>query len=125
VDALLSGPQEGSVTLSNVRCDGPGSVLSIGDVMIPPHGLSIATGYDDSYNLSPARVLRSALQLGYRGSINHYVGMSHYFRLGPLVGGLYVGTAGGAINAPCAAWHGDFAVRANIASRNSARLASR
>ncbi len=110
-DVLLAGPVEGFVTLSNLKCDGPGSVLSIGDVMIPPHGLSIATGYDDSYNLTPARVLRNALQLGYRGSINHYLGMSHYFRLAPLGGGLYVGTAGGAINAPCAAWHSDFAAR--------------
>ena len=34
------------------------------------HGLRIATGYDDSYHLTPARVLRNALQLGYRGTIN-------------------------------------------------------
>jgi hypothetical protein len=31
------------------------------------------------YHLTPARLLGNALSLGYRGFINHYVGMSHYF----------------------------------------------
>ncbi|MGV3724836.1 MAG: non-contractile tail sheath protein, partial [Actinomycetota bacterium] len=31
---------------------------------------------------SPERVLAQILALGYRGALNHYVGMSHYFRLG-------------------------------------------
>jgi hypothetical protein len=48
-------------------------------------------------------------RLGYRGTINHYVGMSHYYRLEPLSGGHYVSLAGGALNAPCSAWHLDFA----------------
>jgi uncharacterized protein (TIGR02217 family) len=112
VDTALAAPAEGWVELSGLSCDGPGSTLSIGDVIVPPHGLSIATGYDDSYNQTPARLLRNAVQLGYRGSINHYVGMSHYFRLSELSGGYYVSSAGGALNAPCAAWHADFAARA-------------
>lgn len=98
--------------LSEISCDGSGSVLAIGDVMVPAHGLSIATGYDDAYNLAPERVLRQVLALGYRGAINHYVGMSHYFRLEPASGGYYVSLAGGVLNAPCAAWHADFAARA-------------
>jgi uncharacterized protein (TIGR02217 family) len=98
--------------LSNIVCDGPSSVLSIGDVLVPPHGLSTATGYDDSYNQTPERLLRNAFHLGYRGSLNHYVGMSHYFRLDPVGGGHYVSLTGGALNAPCAAWHADFAARA-------------
>ena len=60
--------------------------------IVPPHGLSMATGYDDNGTQTPARLLRSIRQLGYRGSMVHYVGMSHYFRLHPgshafLVGG--------------------------------------
>jgi uncharacterized protein (TIGR02217 family) len=111
-DASLAVPVEAWATLSNIVCDGPSSVLSIGDVFVPPHGLSTATGYDDSYNQTPERLLRNAFHLGYRGSLNHYVGMSHYFRLDPVGSGHYVSLTGGALNAPCAAWHADFAARA-------------
>ncbi|WOK36311.1 DUF2460 domain-containing protein [Sphingomonas sp. C3-2] len=111
-DAPLAAAQTGWVELSEMRCDGAGSVLAIGEAMVPEHGLSIATGYDDSYHLTPARMLRNALHLGYRGAINHYVGMSHYFRLEALYGGYYVSLMGGALNVPCAAWHRDLAIRA-------------
>ncbi len=108
----LPAPAEGWAELSEVSCEGSGSVLAIGDMIVPEHGLSIATGYDDCYNLTPARVLRNALQLGYRGAINHYVGMSHYFRLEANSGGLYASLSGGALNVACVAWHRDFAERA-------------
>lgn len=111
-DAFLTTPAEGWVEISQIVCEGSGSVLERGDAMLPEHGLSMATGYDDAYNQTPERVLRNILALGYRGDINHYVGMSHYFRLEPLYGGLYVSLAGGTLNAPCAAWHLDFAARA-------------
>ena len=111
-DAALAAPAEAWVEISGIACEGPGSVLSVGDVVLPEHGLRIANGYDDCYHLTPARVLRNALQLGYRGSILHYVGMSHYFRLELNSGGYYVSLAGGTLNVACAAWHGDFARRA-------------
>ncbi|AJP73129.1 DUF2460 domain-containing protein [Sphingomonas hengshuiensis] len=111
-DAALAAPVEGWAEMSGIVCEGPGAVLSIGDVVVPEHGLRIASGYDDSYNLTPARLLRNLLQLGYRGDILHYVGMSHYFRLEAHSGGYYVGLAGGALNVACAAWHRDFAARA-------------
>ncbi|MET0310367.1 MAG: DUF2460 domain-containing protein [Sphingomonas sp.] len=111
-DGALAGPVEAWVELSDVTCEGPGVVLAIGDVVVPEHGLGIATGYDDCYHLTPERVLRNALQLGYRGSIVHYVGMSHYFRLEANSGGYYASLAGGALNNACAAWHADYAVRA-------------
>src|SRR3546814_12251946 len=72
----------------------------------------MATGYDDAFNQTPERLLRNVLSLGYRGDINHYVGMSHYFRLEALGSGLYVSLTGGTLNAPCAAWHREFAARA-------------
>ncbi|OJY67485.1 MAG: hypothetical protein BGP16_02870 [Sphingobium sp. 66-54] len=102
---------EGWVALSGMRCDGSGSVLTVGDVMVPEHGLSIATGYDDAYNQTPERIVGQALALGYRGAINHYVGMSHFMRLAPVAGGFEVAPGGGALNAPCARWHADFADR--------------
>jgi uncharacterized protein (TIGR02217 family) len=108
-DAALAAPAEGWVELSDLRCDGPGAVLAIGDAIVPEHGLGIATGYDDQYHLTPARVLRGALHLGYRGSIVHYLGMSHYPRLD---GAQVASLAGGALNVAAAAWHRDFATRA-------------
>ncbi|RXR30346.1 DUF2460 domain-containing protein [Sphingobium fluviale] len=104
--------QEGWVELTGIACDGSGSVLSIGDPMLPEHGLSIATGYDDAYNQTPERVLRQIRALGYRGDILHYVGMSHYFRLELNSGGYYASLNGGVLCSPCAAWHADFAARA-------------
>ena len=102
----LAAPAEGWAELSEIACDGSGSVLAIGEAILPEHKLRIATGYDDLYQLTPARMLRSILLLGYRALINHYVGMSHYFRLdGDLL-------AAGALNGPCAAWHADFLARA-------------
>ncbi|HEX8573361.1 MAG TPA: DUF2460 domain-containing protein [Allosphingosinicella sp.] len=111
-DSPLAAPAEGWAELDGIACDGPRSVLGLGDTLVPGHGLRIATGYDDLYHLTPARVLRNCLQLGYRGALNHYVGMSHYFRLEALGGGFYVSLAGGVLNGPCAAWHRDFCERA-------------
>lgn len=106
---MLPSPSEGWVELTGIACAGSGSVLAIGDAVVPEHRLRIATGYDDHYHLSPERLLRNALQLGYRGPINHYVGMSHYFRLDQ---NLLATAAAGALNGPCAAWHRDFLARA-------------
>ncbi|MHA0330407.1 DUF2460 domain-containing protein [Sphingomonas aquatilis] len=111
-DVPLAAAQEGWVELTGIACEGPGAVIGIGEAVLPEHGFQIASGYDDSYNLTPARLLRNALHLGYRGAITHYVGMSHYFRLDALYGGFYVGLTGGVLNVACAAWHRDFAARA-------------
>ena len=89
-----------------------GLMLDTGDVMLPEHDLKMATGYDDGYNQTPERLLRQIHALGYRDVINHYVGMSHYFRLEALGDGHYVSLAGGALNTPCRAWHADFAAKA-------------
>ncbi|RYY34335.1 MAG: TIGR02217 family protein, partial [Sphingomonadales bacterium] len=111
-DADLAAPVDAWAELSEITCEGPGSVLAVGDAVVPEHGLRIANGYDDCYHLTPARVLRNIAQLGYRGSILHYVGMSHYFRLEASSGGYYASLGATALNAACAAWHADFAARA-------------
>lgn len=112
-------PKIGWVEMSAIKADGGGAVLEIGDIMVPENGLSMATGYDDSFNQTPERLLRSIRALGYRGAINHYVGMSHYFRLETSGDGFYVslsvpqpGEQFAAINQPCAVWHRDFVTRA-------------
>ncbi len=115
-DTPLAAPVEAWVEMSDIACDGAGSVLKIGDVQVPPHGLSIATGYDDAYNVTPARLLRNIQRLGYAGAVNHYVGMSHYYRLEANGGAYYASLTGGALNVACAAWHNDFAARLKTAA---------
>lgn len=104
-DGVLAAPAQGWAEMSAVACTGSGSVLAIGDVVLPETALGMTNGYDDCYHLTPARVVRQIVQLGYRGDVVHYVGMSHYMRLAAAGGGFEAGVAGGAINAPCAAWH--------------------
>lgn len=81
-EILLAAPAQGRVAMSNIKCDGSGSVIHVNDALAPAHGLRIATAYDDMYNLPPERIVQGIERLGYRGTINHYVGMSHYFALG-------------------------------------------
>ena len=106
---VLDQPQEGWVELTGIACDGPGAVIGVGAAVLPEQGLGIASGYDDSYHLTPQRLLRNMLHLGYRGSIVHYVGMSHYFRLERSGDGLYASLTGGTLNVASAAWHHGFA----------------
>ena len=122
-DAPLAAPVEGWAELSQIRCEGSRALLTIGDAMVPPHGVGIATGYDDAYNQTPARVLRTIRGLGYRGSINHYVGMSHFMRLSADgAGGYAVDPAQPALNVASAAWHRAFF--ADAAARGHSVIAS-
>ncbi len=99
-------PVDAWVEVSDIACEGAGSVLAIGDVQVPPHRLSIATGYDDAYNVTPARLLRNIGRLGYVGSINHYVGMSHYYRI---ANDGKATSIGGPLNVAATAWFQSFA----------------
>ena len=80
-------------------------MLEIGDVVVPPHGLAIASAYDDATNQAPARLIRNARQLGYRGSWLHYVGMSHYMRLAYSAGSYLVPSSGDPLAGPARTWH--------------------
>jgi uncharacterized protein (TIGR02217 family) len=111
-DLPLAIAADATVWIEAIRADGPGSMLRIGDAFVPPHALRMAGGYDDSYNLTPARVIENCLKLGYRTLFNHYVGMSHYFRLAWDGGRFVVAAAGDPLNAPCRRWHEDFCARA-------------
>ncbi|MGE7206453.1 non-contractile tail sheath protein, partial [Sphingomonas sp. NPDC019816] len=109
---FLGRPQEGWVELTDIACEGAGAVIGVGAAVLPEQGFGIASGYDDSYHLTPQRLLRNMLHLGYRGDIVHYVGMSHYFRLERSGDGLYASLAGGVLNTASAAWHRGFATHA-------------
>ena len=106
--AVLAAPAEGWAELSAIRCEGHRAMLEIGDVMVPPHGLAAATAYDDACNQAPARLIRNVLQLGYRGSLLHYVGMSHFMRLGASAGQFLVPSSGEPLCTPAKAWHRNF-----------------
>jgi hypothetical protein len=101
----LAAAAEGWVELTGIRCTGQRAMIGIGDVIVPPHGLSIATGFDDDGIQTPARLLRNIRQLGYRGSVVHYLGMSHYFRLTAGGGGYLAGGPGQVLCTPARAWH--------------------
>ncbi|MFC3098247.1 DUF2460 domain-containing protein [Alteraurantiacibacter palmitatis] len=105
---LLPARANGWVELTQIACDGDRPQLAIGDVMVPPHGVRMATAYDDSYNQTPARLLRNIRGLGYREEILHYIGMSHYYRLKPGTGGSVQVETPAEFCAPARAWHDAF-----------------
>ena len=108
-DAVLSPRVNAWAELSEIDCQGERAMLSVGNVMLPTHDEQMATAYDDSFNQTPARILRSVEALGYRGRIVHYVGMSHYYRIrSDRMEVLYAGE----LCTPALAWHADFFAKA-------------
>lgn len=59
--APLAAPGNGWAELSEIRCEGHRCLLKIGDVIVPPHGLAIATAYDDCTNQTPERLIRNPI----------------------------------------------------------------
>lgn len=104
-ETLFAAPVQGNAALTDIRCDGSGSVLKINDAVTPEHGLCTATAYDDMYNLPPERVMQAVVRLGYRGTLNHYIGMSHFFALD----GAGKLDPARTLNTSALAWHRDFA----------------
>ncbi len=82
---------------------GPRSMLAVGDAFLPEHALRICSGYDDSYNLVPERLVEQWEALGYRALANHYVGMSHFYALAAVSGGRFEVSSG--LCASAVAWH--------------------
>ncbi len=112
--ARLPARQSGWAEMTQIACDGERAMLDIGDVQVPPHGEQIATGYDDAYNQTPARLIRMIRALGYEKRILHYVGMSHFFAL-EADGGDLIAAQDGALCGPAQAWHRDFLALARAA----------
>lgn len=102
---LLPARVDGWVEVTGFVCDGDRPMLEVGDILLPPHDLGMATAYDDSYNLTPARLLRNIRGLGYREAIVHYVGMSHYFRLADTGGTELLADPATPLCTPAEAWH--------------------
>lgn len=109
--ARLPARANGWAEMSAIAADGDNALLRTGDVIVPPHDIGICTAYDDSFNQTPARLLRTMEQLGYRGAFVHYVGMSHYYRL-ELSAGELEASPTAELAAPAETWHRDFFTRA-------------
>jgi uncharacterized protein (TIGR02217 family) len=103
--APLPARLNGHALLTEIKADGARAMLEIGDVMLPAHGERMATAYDDAFNQSPARLIRSVIGLGYRSDIVHYVGMSHFMRLHRQAGGALLTTSAGELREPARRWH--------------------
>lgn len=103
-DSPLPSRANGWAELTGIACEGHRPMLEIGDVILPPHGIGMASAFDDSYNLTPQRLLRTIRGLGYRGRIIHYVGMSHFYRLVEDAGAM-VADAAGTLCTPAETWH--------------------
>jgi uncharacterized protein (TIGR02217 family) len=103
--AALPARVNGSVVMSEIEADGGRAMLEIGDVLLPPHGLRMATAYDDAYNQTPARLLRNIVGLGYRSDIVHYVGMSHFMRLEKAPDSALLAAPSGELCKPAKSWH--------------------
>lgn len=100
----LPARADGWAELGDIRCWGENAMLPVGDVIVPPHGIGMATAYDDGFDQTPARLVRQIEQLGYRDEVIHYVGMSHFFRLEPGEGRL-LAAADGSLCEPARRWH--------------------
>ena len=107
---IYAASVEGRVTLSEIACDGSGSVLACNDAVAPETSFGLATAYDDMYPQSPSRIIRSVERLGYRGTIVHYVGMSHYMALG----GDGLVDASRTLRTPALDWHRELARLAKL-----------
>jgi len=105
----------GHVIMSEIVADGGRAMLELGDVLLPVHGLRMATAYDDAYNQTPARLLRNIIGLGYRTDIVHYVGMSHFMRLVRAADQSLLAEPSGTLCEPATAWHDAFLARAREA----------
>ncbi|MEM8799697.1 MAG: DUF2460 domain-containing protein [Pseudomonadota bacterium] len=100
----------GWVELTNILVDGKGAALTRAETMLPAHNLRIAGGYDDAFNVTPERIVRNAIALGYRKWFNHYVGMSHFYALkwDEDEERFIIRNEGTLLNTPCIRWHEDF-----------------
>jgi uncharacterized protein (TIGR02217 family) len=107
-DGPLGAPVDTWVELRGLEVTGAHASIPVNDAFLPEHRLRMASGFDDSYNQAPERLVEQWLALGYRGTVTHYVGMSHYPAL-VWNGDRYVVDPARAMNAPSDAWHRAFA----------------
>lgn len=75
----LASPESAVMIVSNMTCTGIANTFARRSMAVPQHTIGMCTSYDDSYNVNPYRIIKNCYMLGYRGQVNHYCGMSHYY----------------------------------------------
>jgi len=71
--------QEGKVILSNWTVGGSGAYLGELPAPTPEHPFRFAEGYDDEYYRNPQKIVEVMYHLGYRKSVDFYIGASHFY----------------------------------------------
>lgn len=110
-----------TLNVQNIAVTGSRTTVGKYSYPQPVNGLSVATGFDDSYSYTPYRQADQMYLLGYRGDIVCYMGASHYYKATSfLVSGIYYNrldtTVGSSpLNLPTVAWCTSFF--AELASR--------
>ena len=56
-----------------------GGFLNYENIDLPINGYNIVENYDNVYNLCPTRLVKEMKKLGYVGTVNLYIGSSHYY----------------------------------------------
>lgn len=88
--APITEPKLGDVVMANIRCFNKATGVTKTHARGRPQNLDgtpyqtdlgIATSFDDIANTNPRRVVEDMYKLGYRGIINHYMGISNYPKL--------------------------------------------
>lgn len=69
------------IEFRNISCTGDGSTLGIRTNPLDIHDIKMTDGYDNSYPLTPKRVVDGIIELGYRNWYNEYIGITHMHRL--------------------------------------------
>lgn len=99
----LAQPVQTFFELRNIKASGRSAGLKAGDAWLPEHELRMCSGYDDSYHQVPERLVEQWRALGYRGDVNHYLGMSHHYAVEHVGGGRF--EVAGGMCASARAWH--------------------
>lgn len=78
VKDYLPNSQKFMIKMTNWTVTGD-SFLRSDPVAKSKHQVRLTDDYDDIYNLTPERVISDYVKLGYSGSVNMYVGASHFY----------------------------------------------
>lgn len=94
----------GTIHITNVTVSGP--ALNLGTPELTPHRLRMTDGYDDSYFMTPTRLVAGMYQLGYRDWYTIYFGISHHHNVewNTAEARFQVNPAVAAVNPPARAW---------------------
>lgn len=106
LDTALAVNLESTLSLQLLEPSSGHTMLALNKLTVPEHNIKMCTAYDDTFNISPERILYNTYMLGYRGYVDHYVGMSHYYqKIWNTAEFRFRIVEDGSLNIPCHKWH--------------------